>query len=149
MIFQGVNEVVFSLKCFYYRNFLDGVHSIQKVPEGLRKVFKQEWDFLYKTTPLGEWKDIQRMGSTSTTRNLKKVAQRMRDIWPQYKMATRQSGIVLVCFLPSSTLTASVLLLVQSSATMSIIFVKYETVLRILVRPNLLMSISRTIWEMW
>ena len=33
------------------------------VPEGLRKVFKQEWDFLYKTTPLGEWKDIPQNGN--------------------------------------------------------------------------------------
>jgi len=32
------------------------------VPEGLRQVFKQEWDFLYKTTPLGEWKDIAKNG---------------------------------------------------------------------------------------
>ena len=32
------------------------------VPEGLRKVFKTEWDFLYKTTPLGEWKDTSKNG---------------------------------------------------------------------------------------
>ena len=32
------------------------------VPEGLRKVFKQEWKFLYMTTPLGEWKDIPQNG---------------------------------------------------------------------------------------
>jgi len=32
------------------------------VPEGLRQVFKQEWDFLYKTTP-GEWKDTPKNGS--------------------------------------------------------------------------------------
>ena len=31
------------------------------VPEGLRQVFKQEWDFLYKTT-LGEWKDTPKNG---------------------------------------------------------------------------------------
>jgi len=31
------------------------------VPEGLRQVFKQEWDFLYKTTP-GEWKDTPKNG---------------------------------------------------------------------------------------
>ena len=31
------------------------------VPEGLRKLFKQEWDFLYKTT-LGEWKDTPKNG---------------------------------------------------------------------------------------
>ena len=32
------------------------------VPQGLRKVFKQEWDFLYKTTPFREWKDISQNG---------------------------------------------------------------------------------------
>ena len=32
------------------------------VPEGLRKVFKQEWDFRYKTTSLGEWKDTSQNG---------------------------------------------------------------------------------------
>ena len=32
------------------------------VPEGLRKVFKQEWDFRYVTTPLGEWKEIPQNG---------------------------------------------------------------------------------------
>ena len=31
------------------------------VSEGLRKLFKQEWDFLYKTT-LGEWKDTPKNG---------------------------------------------------------------------------------------
>ena len=32
------------------------------VPEGLRSVFKQEWDFLYKTLSLGEWKDTPQNG---------------------------------------------------------------------------------------
>ena len=32
------------------------------VPERLQKVFKQEWDFRYKTTPLGEWKDTPQNG---------------------------------------------------------------------------------------
>ena len=32
------------------------------VPQGLRKVFKRERDFLYKTTPFGEWKDISQNG---------------------------------------------------------------------------------------
>ena len=32
------------------------------VSKGLRKVFKQEWDFRYKTTPSGEWKDIPQNG---------------------------------------------------------------------------------------
>ena len=33
------------------------------VLEGLRKVFKQEWNFLYMTTPFGEWKDNPKNGS--------------------------------------------------------------------------------------
>ena len=32
------------------------------VLEGLRDVFQQEWDFRYKTTPLGEWKDTPQNG---------------------------------------------------------------------------------------
>ncbi|XP_073230829.1 uncharacterized protein [Porites lutea] len=32
------------------------------VPKALRKVFKQEWNFLYTTTPFGEWKDIPQNG---------------------------------------------------------------------------------------
>ena len=32
------------------------------VPEGLRTVFKQEWDFRYATTSLGEWKDTSQNG---------------------------------------------------------------------------------------
>ena len=32
------------------------------VPIGLRQIFRNEWDFLYKTTPLGEWKDTPKNG---------------------------------------------------------------------------------------
>ena len=32
------------------------------VPVGLRQIFRNEWDFLYKTTPLGEWKDTPQNG---------------------------------------------------------------------------------------
>ena len=32
------------------------------VPVGLRKIFKNEWDFRYKTTLLGEWKDTPQNG---------------------------------------------------------------------------------------
>ena len=32
------------------------------VPVGLRQIFKNEWDFLYKTGWLGEWKDTQQNG---------------------------------------------------------------------------------------
>ena len=32
------------------------------VPEGLRQIFKNEWDFRYKTTRLGEWKETRQNG---------------------------------------------------------------------------------------
>ena len=32
------------------------------VPVGLGQIFKQEWDFLYETTPFGEWKDTSQNG---------------------------------------------------------------------------------------
>ena len=32
------------------------------VPVGLRQIFRNEWDFRYKTTPLGEWKDTPQNG---------------------------------------------------------------------------------------
>ena len=37
--------------------------GINLVPVGLRQIFRNEWDFLYKTTPLGEWKDTSKNGS--------------------------------------------------------------------------------------
>ena len=36
--------------------------TFKLVPEGLRTVFKQEWDFLYKATAIGEWKDTPQNG---------------------------------------------------------------------------------------
>ena len=32
------------------------------VPVGLRQIFKKEWDFLYRTTTFGEWKDTAQNG---------------------------------------------------------------------------------------
>ncbi|CAH3147539.1 unnamed protein product [Porites lobata] len=32
------------------------------VPVGLRQIFKKEWDFLYRTTSFGEWKDTAQNG---------------------------------------------------------------------------------------
>ena len=32
------------------------------VPAGLRQIFKKEWDFLYRTTSFGEWKDTAQNG---------------------------------------------------------------------------------------
>ena len=36
--------------------------AMNLIPEGLRTVFKQEWDFLYKATAFGEWKDTPQNG---------------------------------------------------------------------------------------
>ncbi|CAH3181885.1 unnamed protein product [Porites lobata] len=48
------------------------------VPEALRRVFKQEWNFLYMTTLLGEWKDIPQNGhdfyNNETGKSRKKYA---------------------------------------------------------------------------
>ena len=52
------------------------------VPVGLRQIFRNEWDFLYKTTPLGEWKDTPQNGRDfcniesrrSRTRNARTLA---------------------------------------------------------------------------
>ena len=48
------------------------------VPEALREVFKQEWNFLYMTTPFGKWEDIPQNGhdfyNNETTKSLKKIA---------------------------------------------------------------------------
>ena len=54
------------------------------VPEGLRKIFKQEWNFRYKTTPSGEWKDTPQNGldfySKESRRNRKKYARYLATI---------------------------------------------------------------------
>ena len=48
------------------------------IPEGLRKVFRQEWDFRYKTTTLGEWQETPQNGhdfySNETLRSRKRNA---------------------------------------------------------------------------
>ena len=48
------------------------------VPEALREVFKQEWNFLYMTTPFGKWEDIPQNGhdfyNNETTKTLKKCS---------------------------------------------------------------------------
>ena len=36
--------------------------GLDLVPVGLRQIFKNEWDFLYKATPVGEWKDTAQNG---------------------------------------------------------------------------------------
>ncbi|CAH3174978.1 unnamed protein product, partial [Porites lobata] len=41
------------------------------VPVGLRQIFKQEWDFLYRTTLRGEWKDSPQNGRDFYNRETK------------------------------------------------------------------------------
>ena len=44
-------------------NYFRACHiAFNLIPEGLRTVFKQEWDFLYKATAFGEWKDTPKNG---------------------------------------------------------------------------------------
>ena len=53
------------------------------IPEGLRTVFKQEWDFLYKATLFGEWKDIPQNGHdfyNKESRSSRKKNQRLLSI---------------------------------------------------------------------
>ena len=57
------------------------------VPDGLRKIFKQEWDFLYKTTPVGEWKDTPQNGLNI----FNKESRRSRTRNAQF-LATIQNG---------------------------------------------------------
>ena len=54
------------------------------VPEGLRQIFKKEWNFLYKTTPFGEWKDTPQNGwdfyNNESRRNRRKYARYLATI---------------------------------------------------------------------
>ena len=54
------------------------------VPVGLRQIFKKEWDFLYKTTSFGEWKDTAQNGrdfySKETKKSRKKNARYLTTI---------------------------------------------------------------------
>ena len=69
-------------------NFFRACHiSFNLVPQGLRKVFKQEWDFLYKTTPSGEWKDISQNGLDFYSKESGKSRTRNKRL-----LATIQSG---------------------------------------------------------
>ena len=42
------------------------------VPAGLRQIFKKEWDFLYKATSFGEWKDTAQNGRDFYNKEYKK-----------------------------------------------------------------------------
>ena len=67
-------------------NYFRACHiAFNLIPEGLRTVFKQEWDFLYKATAFGEWNDTPQNGldfcnreSTSTHRRNARVLATIR-----------------------------------------------------------------------
>ena len=61
--------------------------SINLVPQGLRKVFKQEWDLVYKKTPFGEWKDISQNGRDFYSKESRKSRTNNKRF-----LATIQSG---------------------------------------------------------
>ena len=54
------------------------------IPVGLRQIFKKEWDFLYKTTSFGEWKDTAQNGrdfyNKESTKSRKKNARFRKTI---------------------------------------------------------------------
>ena len=69
-------------------NFFRACHiSFKLVPQGLRKVFKQEWDLVYKTTPSGEWKDISQNGRDFYSKESRKSRTNNKRL-----LATIQSG---------------------------------------------------------
>ena len=69
-------------------NFFRACHiSFNLVPQGLRKVLKQEWDLVYKTTPSGEWKDISQNGRDFYSKESGKSRTRNKRL-----LATIQSG---------------------------------------------------------
>ena len=49
--------------------------------DGLREIFKQEWDKVYKSTK-GEWKDDSRSGTDFITISQKKKKKEMLFFWP-------------------------------------------------------------------
>ena len=57
------------------------------VPVGLRQIFKKEWDFLYRTTSFGEWKDTAQNGRDF----YKKESKKSRKKNARY-LTTIQSG---------------------------------------------------------
>ena len=57
------------------------------VPVGLRQIFKNEWDFLYKGTLIGEWKDTAQNGLDFYNKESKKSRKKNRRC-----LATIQNG---------------------------------------------------------
>ena len=60
MVTQDPNKMKYTSEQL---NYFRACHiALNLIPEGLRTVFKQEWDFLYKATLFGEWKDTPQNG---------------------------------------------------------------------------------------
>jgi len=52
------------------------------LPQGLRTIFKQEWDNRYKAI-YGEWKDVPKNDWTLETAKLQRAKEEMLDSLPQ------------------------------------------------------------------
>ena len=56
----GLSTMEYSLEQLNYSRICYIAFNL--VPDGLREIFKQEWDFRFKMTPSGEWKDTPQNG---------------------------------------------------------------------------------------
>ena len=61
------------------------------VPVGLRQIFKKEWDFLYKATSFGEWKDTAQNGRDFYNKESKKSGKKSGKKNARY-LTTIQGG---------------------------------------------------------
>ena len=74
--------------------------ATDELPEGLREIFKREWDNRYKAT-LGEWKDKPKNGMDFWDRESSLSGSRNACLLEIKKMETELNGIVPRCFMPS------------------------------------------------
>jgi len=91
--------------------------SFKLITEGLRKIFKQQWDFRYKTA-YGEWEDIPKNGrdfsSLESPRNLRRNASLLMIM--QNGNTTEWDGVCLVfAILFSDSIGATLSPMVRSS----------------------------------
>ena len=68
------------------------------IPEGLRTVFKQQWDFLYKATPFGEWKDTPENGVDFYNNESRRSHTRNRQLQMMQSGNTAEWNCSCLCF---------------------------------------------------